>query len=565
MIRIRSGDTVTELAWTGENIPAARLLAQAGLYPDYPCGGQGRCGKCRVLAHGDLSPAAPEELAQLPPQELARGVRLACLARICGPDAELTLLREDGLLVETGGSLHRLEWDPWAAALGICVDIGTTTVAAYLWDLDRRCRLGVASCKNPQERFGADVVSRLDASLAGQGDALRACIVRCLSDLAYQLCRQAGRPVSDVGGAVITGNTAMLSLLRGYDVRDIALAPFQARHLFGESVPARELGLDWGADCQVYLPPCLSAYVGADITCGLLACDILHARGPALLADVGTNGEMALLSDGTIYCCATAAGPAFEGVGISCGSAAVTGAIDAVTVENNALRCHVIGGGTARSLCGSGLLDAVAALRRLELVDGYPRVVPGQYVAQGQVLVSGMTLSQYERPLYSHAQAEVLAEVEKSYVYTQPLHVEPVLPQAVSKSYYKLYLPWGELSLYAQLDVPENASQRVLRRPAAPFGFHLPALVEETQVRQAAAVPFDLTPGLAEDIARSRILDAIRAEFGDYELLEETPSAEEADGAVTLTLRVRMLADIGKMVPYEGEAMEPDSTIGADS
>ena len=364
MIRIRSGDTVTELAWTGENIPAARLLAQAGLYPDYPCGGQGRCGKCRVVALGDLSPAAPEELAQLPPRELARGVRLACLARICGPDAELTLPREDGLLVETGGSLHRLEWDPWAAALGICVDIGTTTVAAYLWDLDRRCRLGVTSCKNPQERFGADVVSRLDASLAGQGDALRACIVRCLSDLAYQLCRQAGRPVSDVGGAVITGNTAMLYLLRGYDVRDIALAPFQARHLFGEYVPARELGLDWGADCQVYLPPCLSAYVGADITCGLLACDILHARGPALLADVGTNGEMALLSDGTIYCCATAAGPAFEGVGISCGSAAVTGAIDAVTVENNALRCHVIGGGTARSLCGSGLLDAVAALRR---------------------------------------------------------------------------------------------------------------------------------------------------------------------------------------------------------
>ena len=296
-------------------------------------------------------------------------MRLACLARICGPDAELTLPREDGLLVETGGSLHRLEWDPWAAALGICVDIGTTTVAAYLWDLDRRCRLGVASCKNPQERFGADVVSRLDASLAGQGDALRACIVRCLSDLAYQLCRQAGRPVSDVGGAVITGNTAMLYLLRGYDVRDIALAPFQARHLFGEYVPARELGLDWGADCQVYLPPCLSAYVGADITCGLLACDMLHASSPALLADVGTNGEMALLSDGAIYCCATAAGPAFEGVGISCGSAAVTGAIDTVTVENNALRCHVIGGGTARSLCGSGLLDAVAALRRLELVE----------------------------------------------------------------------------------------------------------------------------------------------------------------------------------------------------
>lgn len=85
MIRIRSGDTVTELAWTGENIPAARLLAQAGLYPDYPCGGQGRCGKCRVLAHGDLSPAAPEELAQLPPRELAGVCALPALPGSAAP------------------------------------------------------------------------------------------------------------------------------------------------------------------------------------------------------------------------------------------------------------------------------------------------------------------------------------------------------------------------------------------------------------------------------------------------------------------------------------------------
>lgn len=204
-------------------------------------------------------------------------------------------------------------------------------------------------------------------------------------------------------------------------------------------------------------------------------------------------------------------------------------------------------------------------VRRLELVDGYPRVVPGQYVAKGQVLVSGMKLSHYERPLYSHAQAEVLAEVERSYVYTQPLHVEPVLPVAGVKSYYKLYLPWGELPLYTQIDVPKGASQRVLRRPAAPFGFHLPALVEETQVRAATAVPFDLAPGLAQEIARSRILDVIRAEFGDYELLEETPSVEAADEAVTLTLRVRMLTNIGKMVPYVEEPVEPEGTDGADS
>ena len=369
MIRITNGELTTQLAWGGAPVTVSCLLAQAGLYPDRPCGGQGRCGKCRVLAHGDLSPAAPEERRHLSPEALDAGARLACMAQVCGPDADIELPQADRMLAETGGSLHRLAWDPWAAGLGLSVDIGTTTVAAFLWDLDRRCRLGVAACKNPQERWGADVVSRLDAALAGHGEALRACITACIAELAEELCRQAGRPVSDIGGAVLTGNTAMLYLLRGLDVRDIALAPFQARHRFGEYVPAAELGLRWGTDCRIYLPPCISAYVGADVSCGLLACGILQADGPVLLADVGTNGEMALRSGDTIYCCATAAGPAFEGVGISCGSGAAAGAIDAVTAEDGGLHVHVIGGGEARSLCGSGLLDAVAALRRLELVE----------------------------------------------------------------------------------------------------------------------------------------------------------------------------------------------------
>ena len=277
MIRITNGDRTTELAWDGAPVSVSRLLERAGLHPDRPCGGQGRCGKCRVLARGDLSPAAPEERKHLTAAELDAGVRLACMARICGPDADIGLPREGQLLVETGLPLHRLTWEPWAAGLGVSVDIGTTTVAAYLWDLDGRRQLGVASCKNPQERLGADVVSRLDASLAGRGGELRIGITACIAELARRLCRQAGRPVTDIGGAVITGNTAMLYLLRGLDVHDIALAPFQARYRFGEYVPASELGLPWGADCRVYLPPCISAYVGADITCGLLACGALQA------------------------------------------------------------------------------------------------------------------------------------------------------------------------------------------------------------------------------------------------------------------------------------------------
>lgn len=407
MIRITNGDRTTELAWDGAPVSVSRLLERAGLHPDRPCGGQGRCGKCRVLARGDLSPAAPEERKHLTAAELDAGVRLACMARICGPDADIGLPREGQLLVETGLPLHRLTWEPWAAGLGVSVDIGTTTVAAYLWDLDGRRQLGVASCKNPQERLGADVVSRLDASLAGRGGELRTCITACIAELARRLCRQAGRPVTDIGGAVITGNTAMLYLLRGLDVHDIALAPFQARYRFGEYVPASELGLPWGADCRVYLPPCISAYVGADITCGLLACGALQADGPALLADVGTNGEMALLSGGTIYCCATAAGPAFEGVGISCGSGAVPGAIDAVTVSDGALRVHVIGGGAARSLCGSGLLDAVAALRQLELVED-----SGFMEADALPLAPGAALLRRDIRAFQLAKSAVCAGVD---------------------------------------------------------------------------------------------------------------------------------------------------------
>lgn len=100
-------------------------------------------------------------------------MRLACMTQICGPDADIELPQEGCMLVETGLPLQRLEWAPWAAGLGLSVDIGTTTVAAYLWDLDGRRQLGVMSCKNPQERLGADVVSRLDASLAGRGGELR--------------------------------------------------------------------------------------------------------------------------------------------------------------------------------------------------------------------------------------------------------------------------------------------------------------------------------------------------------------------------------------------------------
>lgn len=370
MIVIHSPDTSTvSHLWTGEKVSIKQFFEYVGIDTQAPCGGHGRCGKCRIYAHGEISSPTAQEFEKLTPDELAQGLRLSCLTILQGNNVEIEIPATEKIAAEARILPSDELWDPWASGLGLSVDIGTTTVVGYLWDLDKHQQLGVATRRNPQESFGSDVISRLEASLQGKSSALQKCIIQCLNELSEELCIQTQHCVEDIHAAVITGNTAMLYLLRGYNVHDLATAPFVAHHHFGKSVPAPELGLILGQDCQVYIPPCISAYVGADISCGLLACKITQLNAPALLADIGTNGEMALALSGKILCCSTAAGPAFEGVGISCGSGAVPGAIDRIWLSDNALSTHTIGNAPARTLCGSGLIDAIYCLIQIGAVE----------------------------------------------------------------------------------------------------------------------------------------------------------------------------------------------------
>jgi uncharacterized 2Fe-2S/4Fe-4S cluster protein (DUF4445 family) len=168
----------------------------------------------------------------------------------------------------------------------------------------------------------------------------------------------------------------MLHFLTGLDPRGIGAAPFTPQSLFGGVRPAAPLFSGLPADAELYLPPCVSAYVGADVVCGALACGLYEARRPALLADVGTNGEMALSVDGALLCCATAAGPAFEGVGVSMGMPALPGAIVRMAWQDGAARCVTVGGMPPVGLCGSGLLSAVDLLIRQGALDGSGRLLP---------------------------------------------------------------------------------------------------------------------------------------------------------------------------------------------
>ncbi len=353
----------------GKAVPATQgTLLSTVIHTDAPCGGHGRCGKCRVIARGCLSEPSVAERDLLSEQELAGGIRLACKTRALG-NCEI--------VAETAGQKPRIvgaegltdpELHPTFEGYGIAIDLGTTTIAAQLYDAAGNL-LGQASRLNPQSRWGADVISRVEAALGGQARKLAMSVREAVDDIIARLAAETPIDPMAIGGLVITGNTVMLSLLTEQSAVPFSRAPFEVERLFGEELTAGDLELaSLGADVPVYLPPCISAFVGADTVCAVLAtrmCD----DGTAMLADLGTNGEMALWKDGRLTVCSAAAGPAFEGVGISMGMSAADGAIDKVLIINGHMEAHVMGGGAPVGICGSGLIDAVTCLLDLEILD----------------------------------------------------------------------------------------------------------------------------------------------------------------------------------------------------
>ena len=333
--------------------PLSDVLAESGFDMPRPCGGRGVCGKCAVGLTGRVSPPnAAEQKA---------GTRLACQALLLG-DAEVTLPEARTMeQIETGGAQALRRGRPMAGAYGAAVDIGTTTVALKLFDLASGACLGEAGMLNPQTAVAADVMGRIGAAVGGSLDKLRAQIAGAIQALLSEACAGAGLAEDAVESLVVTGNTTMLYLFTGRNPEALSHAPFEADCLFDETLSAGQR--------SIYLPRCMHAFVGADITCAVLSAGQCDSAETSLLCDVGTNGELALWKDGALRVTSTAAGPAFEGAGISCGCGSVRGAIDRAWAEDGEIKIHTIGGAPAVGVCGSGLIDAVAAALSLGLVD----------------------------------------------------------------------------------------------------------------------------------------------------------------------------------------------------
>lgn len=244
---------------------------------------------------------------------------------------------------------------------GLAVDLGTTTIAVELVDLRTGKVADRAAAVNAQASYGADVVSRITFAFENPDNLrrLRAAVVQLINDLVGAMCRRTGVPRHRIYDAVVAGNTAMNHILCGVAVDSLALAPFHAVFSTLPPLPAAEIGLALHPQARVYISPNIKSFVGGDITAGLVASDFALAPGHGLFIDLGTNGEIVLKKGTEFVATSTAAGPAFEGMNISCGMLAVPGAIYRAEWENG-LKFQTIDDLPPQGVCGTGLIDILA-------------------------------------------------------------------------------------------------------------------------------------------------------------------------------------------------------------
>ncbi len=355
---------------TGCVLSAAIL--ETGLPFEQPCAGRGTCLKCRVIAEGALSPLDEHELAGLSAPERAMHYRLACRARVDG-DVAVTLapIVVYSNKIFRASDAHRRQGVP----LGLAIDLGSTTVAAFVTTLADGQVCAGAAALNQQVAFGADVISRLAAAQLGPETAARVSFLGVSSILqavdALKLAPSVGRRIRQV---TIVGNCAMHHLLLRLPVDSLAELPFQPYRKttvrFSGDSRANPFAEILPGEAEVILPPLIGGFVGSDALSCLLYYDFDRASRPMAAIDLGTNGEVMVTDGRRILVASTAAGPAFEGVNISCGTRAVDGAIiGAHAYPDGRLELATLGDQPPAGLTGSGLLALVSELRRVDVID----------------------------------------------------------------------------------------------------------------------------------------------------------------------------------------------------
>lgn len=402
------------VTWAGGSVEveAGTLLSRAlnsrGPIVETPCGGRGYCVKCLVRVVSGDAPPSKEDLARLSLPRIEEGFRLSCRLpvesdlRVSVPAAGDRGVYRVSQARGSAGAAHAT-----GRSLGFALDLGTTGMAGSLLDLDTGERVSSGTCPNPQARHGADVISRLAFALKSRENALtlREEALGAARGLMRSLCEVVPTLLSRVSSGAVVGNTAMHHLLLGLDVSSLSRAPY---------VPASRQAttLDVPGLPPMYAVPVIAGFVGSDSVAGAVSTGLLGGgKAPRLLIDLGTNSEVLLWTGDRLMVASAPAGPAFEGGEISQGMLAVPGAIQSVRAdrESGELDVSTIDDAPARGICGSGLIDAVAALLETGILDRGGLIRSG---ASSAAITPRVSLTQKDIRAFQLAKGAVRAAVD---------------------------------------------------------------------------------------------------------------------------------------------------------
>lgn len=381
-------------------------LEESGISIEQPCGGMGSCGACRIWVSGKNIPSTPHE--DITEEEDKKGLRLACRSI---PEGDATIRLEDNfvydkmeldqgrILLQNNKSIaFKIEpavkitkeknvfqlwhdkalepvilddWKPEFTPKGLAIDIGTTTMVLSLISLETGEILASGSSLNPQVVHGHDVLTRVNyAKTPEKIDEMALLVQNKLNSLLGAACKDSHTLPEEIIDVAIGANTTMLQMAAGIDSAPIGRSPFNFDIKGGTSHKANLFGLNVNKAAKVYLPPIMHAFVGTDISAGLTLCpDFFDDDKSILFIDMGTNGEICLNVNGKRYTTSTAAGPAFEGMGLSTGMRATDGAVEKAECINGIIHCQTIGNKKVKGICGSGIVDLIVALRKSGYLD----------------------------------------------------------------------------------------------------------------------------------------------------------------------------------------------------
>lgn len=350
------------------------VIAKTGLPLEQPCAGRGTCGKCKILVEEGIAPPDEIEKAHLTTGELALGNRLACRAKVQS-DARVVLAPIVVYSNKIFRATQRYKKDQ--SSLGLAIDLGSTTVAAFLTMLDDGEICAGGASLNQQAVYGADVISRLAVAWNDPVTAERLHRLAVASiNQAVDSLKLADRIRKRVKRVTVVGNVAMHHLLAKLPVNTIAVSPFQPyqKSAICDANPLLE-GI-FSLEVDVVLPPLIGGFVGSDALACLAYFGFDNPSGPMVAIDLGTNGEVLVTDGKRILTASTAAGPAFEGVLISCGTRAIDGAIVRTRIVDGELIFDTIADEPPVGLTGSGLLSLVCELRREGVIAANGRILP---------------------------------------------------------------------------------------------------------------------------------------------------------------------------------------------